>query len=107
MPSLGETVVVAWAKAFSLSENSADLHFYFPVSVVAGCYHEHACVIWFVWTESGMLGLIYGMELLVGGVVAWELDVWDKSCGYGMRNMNLVWDRRNSMRLVGRSHGGV
>jgi len=45
MPSLGETVVVAWAKAFSLSENSADLHFYFPVSVVAGCYHEHACVI--------------------------------------------------------------
>jgi len=29
------------------------------------------------------------------------------SGGYGMRNMNLVWDRRNSMSLVGRSHGGV
>jgi len=51
--------------------------------------------------------LIYGIKLLVGGVVAWELDAWDKSDGYGMRNMNLVWDRCNSMSLVGRSHGGV
>ena len=74
---------------------------------MAGCYHEHACVIWFVWTASGMLELIYGMELLVGCVVAWELDVYDKSGGYSMRNMNLVWDRRNSMSLVGRSHGCV
>jgi len=54
-----------------------------------------------------MLGLIYGMELLVGGVVAWKLNVCDKSGGYGMRNMNLVCDRRNSMSLVGRTHGGV
>jgi len=68
---------------------------------------EHAWVIWIVWTESSMLGLIYGMELLDGGIVAWELDVWDKSGGYGMRNMKLVWDRRSSMSLVGRSHGGV
>ena len=44
---------------------------------------------------------------LVGWELAWELDIWDKSGGYGMRNMNLVWDRRNSMSLIGRSHGGV
>jgi len=55
---------------------------------------------WYAWSD-------YGMELLVGGVLAWELDVWDKSGGYGIRNMNLVWDRHNFMSLVGRSHGGV
>jgi len=38
-----------------------------------------------------MFGLIYGMILLVDGVVMWELDVWDKSGGYGMRNMISVW----------------
>jgi len=54
-----------------------------------------------------MFGLIYGMILLAGGVVTWELDAWDKSGGYGMMNMILVCDRRNSMSLVGRSHGGV
>jgi len=74
---------------------------------VASCCCEKACVTWLIWTESGMLGLIYGMELLVGGVVAWKLNVCDKSGGYGMRNMNLVCDRRNSMSLVGRTHGGV
>ena len=31
MPSLSEKVVVAWAKASSLSENSAGLHFIFLV----------------------------------------------------------------------------
>jgi len=46
------------------------------------------------------------MKLLVGGVLAWELDVWNKNGGYGMRNMNSVWDRRNSMSLMGRSYGG-
>jgi len=69
--------------------------------------YEYVLVIWMVWTESSMLGLIYGMELLDGDIVAWELDVGDKSGGYGLRNMKLVWDRRNSMSLVGRSHGGV
>jgi len=79
----------------------------FPVSIVAEYYFEYACVIGFVWNESGMFGLMYGLELLDGGIVAWELDVWDKGGGYGMRNMKLVWDRRNSMSLVARSHGGV
>jgi len=54
-----------------------------------------------------MFELIYGRILLVGGVVIWELDAWDESGGYGMRNMILVCDRRNSMSLMGRSHGGV
>ena len=70
-------------------------------------YYEHTCVIGFVWNESGVLTLIYGLELLDGGIVAWELDVWDKGVGYGVRDMKLVWDRRNSMSLVRRSHGCV
>ena len=79
----------------------------FPVSVVAEYYFEYACVIGFVWNGSGMFGLMYGLELLDGGIEAWELDVWDRGGGYGMRNMKLVWDRHNSMSLEGRSHGGV
>jgi len=31
----------------------------------------------------------------------------NKSGDYGMRNTNLVCDRRNFMSFVGRSHGGV
>ena len=54
-----------------------------------------------------MFCMSYGMELLNGGLVKWKLDVWDESGGYGMRNMKLVWDKRNSMSLVERSHGGV
>jgi len=55
---------------------------------------------WYVaWVTHGFW--LFGWEL------AWDLDVWDKSGGYGMRIMNLVWDRRNSMSLVGRFHGGV
>jgi len=42
MPSLGEEIVVAWAKAFSLSENSVGLHSIFSVSVMAGYFYEHA-----------------------------------------------------------------
>jgi len=59
----------------------------FPVSIVAEYYFEYACVIGFIWNESGMFGLMYDLELLDGGIVAWELDVWDKGGGYGMRNM--------------------
>jgi len=54
-----------------------------------------------------MFGMSYGMEFLNGGMVKWEFDVWWKYGGYGMRNMKLVWDRHNSMSLVGGSHGGV
>lgn len=81
--------------------------FLFLVSVVAEYYCEYACVIGFVWNESSMFGLMYGLELLDGGTVAWELDVWDKGGGYGMRDMKLVWDRHNSMSLVRKFHGGV
>jgi len=80
MPSLGETVVVAWAKAFSLSENSVRLQVISLFSVMAGYFHEHAWIIWNVLTESSMLGLIYSLEMLDDGIEAWELDVWDK-CG--------------------------
>ena len=71
------------------------------------CYYEYACVIEVVWNESGMIGLRYGLKLLDGVNVAWELDVWNKAGGYGIRDMKFVCDRRNSMSLVGRSHGGV
>jgi len=64
-------------------------------------------VAWFVCTGIGMFGMSYGIELLNSGMVKWELDVWSKNGGYGMRNMKLVWDRRNSMNLVGRSYGGM
>jgi len=60
-----------------------------------------------MWTVVGMWHE-YQMEfLVVGWELTWDLDVWDKSGGYGMRNMKLLWDRRNSMSLMGRSHGGV
>jgi len=45
MPSLGETVLVAWAKAFSLSEISARLHDISLFSVMAGHFHGHARII--------------------------------------------------------------
>jgi len=60
-----------------------------------------------LWTAIGMLAWVIHGFYLVGWELAWELDVWDKSDGHGMRNMKLVWDRRNSISLVGRSHGGV
>ena len=64
MPSLSETVVVAGAKASSLSEISAGLHFIFLLScgwlfilkIHELC--EYACLIWVVWTEIGMLEVI-------------------------------------------------
>jgi len=64
-------------------------------------------VVWFLGTEIGMLAWITHGFWVVGWEISWDLDVWDKSDGYGMKNMNSVWDRRNSMSLVGRSHGGV
>ena len=78
MPSLGETVIVAWEKAFSLSEISARLHVISLFSVMAGYFHGHAWIIWTVLAENSMLGLIYSLEMLNGGIEAWELDVWDK-----------------------------
>jgi len=41
-------------------------------------------VTWSMCTEIGTIGMSYGMELLVSGVITWELDVWGKSGGYGM-----------------------
>jgi len=47
---------------------------------MAGYFHGHAWIIWTVLAENSMLGLIYSLEMLNGGIEAWELDVWDK-CG--------------------------
>jgi len=33
-------------------------------------------VIWFLWTEIGMLGMKLFMDLLVGGVLVWGWDAW-------------------------------
>jgi len=79
----------------------------FPITVVVVYYCEYAWVIGLVWNGSGMIGLMYGLELLDGGNVAWELDGWNKGGGYGMRDMKFVCDRRNSISLVGRSHDGL
>jgi len=107
MPSLSEAVAVAWAKAHSLSENCAGLIMFSLIYPWIGYMSWICMVTWSICTKIGMFGMSYGMELLVGGVITWELGVWDKSGDYGMRNMNLVCDRRNSMSLVGRTHGGV
>jgi len=48
------------------------------------------------------------MEIcMVGWECAWEIYDEIISGGYELRNMKLVWDRRNSMSLVGRLYGGV
>jgi len=60
-----------------------------------------------LWTIIGMLAWEAHGFWWIGWELAWELDVWDKGCGYGIWNMILVCDRRNSMSLEGRSHGGV
>jgi len=44
----------------------------------------HGCLI---CSGMGTFGMSYGMELLNKGLVQWELDVWDESGGYGIRNM--------------------
>jgi len=54
-----------------------------------------------------MFGMSNDMEFLRYGWVKWELNVWDERGGWDMINMKFVCDRRNSMSLVGRSHGGV
>ena len=53
---------------------------------MAEYYCEYACVIGFVWNESSMFGLMYGLEMLDGGIVAWELDAWDKGDGWYERH---------------------
>jgi len=44
---------------------------------------------------------------LVGWECAWEINVEITSGGYEIRIMRLVWNRHNSMSLVGRLYGGV
>jgi len=38
---------------------------------------------------------------------AWEINAGITSGGYEIRNMSLVWNRRNFMSLVGKLYGGV
>ena len=48
-------------------------------------------VVWFPWTKSRMLAWAIHELWLVGWELAWELDVWDKGGGYGMKHEFGVW----------------
>jgi len=69
--------------------------------------YDYGVTVWVICTGIGMFGMSNDMEFLRYGWVKWELNVWDERGGWDMINMKFVCDRRNSMSLVGRSHGGV
>ena len=79
--------------------------FTYPLPKPEAC--EYIWLFDFYELKVGMLAWVTLGFWLVGWELAWELDVWNKGCGYGIRDMNCVCVRSNSISLVGRSHGGV